>query len=192
MRSLRSSLRQCVRKRSPRTWPPANPPTKREPTRTRGLPRDTSSGSTDATSTSSGCRCRWCTGTTARLLPAQPESEADRYRQRVSRGSVNPRDRLLAGRSRFEVVLRLPVTPVGEVVDRQVELHTAPDPPRDSQIEGCVAAGDDGGIFAVEAIVIDGAHPERSTPSSPVGEREARVGDEMRRTVDINARSGPA
>src|SRR5437773_110893 len=49
-----------------------------------------------------------------------------------------------------------------------------------------MATGYDGGILAIEPVMIDRPHPHRSAPALPRRDRQARIGHEMRRAADVN------
>ena len=78
-----------------------------------------------------------------RLLPANTERQAHGCSQREAGRGVNSGDGRLAGQLRFEVVLRLPVAAVGQIVQGEVELHAAADAARDPQVEDGVPARHD-------------------------------------------------
>src|SRR5258706_4622487 len=50
-----------------------------------------------------------------------------------------------------------------------------------------MAAGDDGRIFAIQAVVIDRPHPQRPAPSFPCRDCEPGVSHKMRRAIDVDA-----
>ena len=121
-------------------------------------------------------------------LPRKRNVTPGDRRQRIARRGVNARDHRREGRdARFEVVLRLVVIAVGQVIEAEIQLDAAAELPGEAEIEDGVAGGDDRGIVAIEPVVIDGAHAERAAPAVPAGQRQGGVGDEVRRAIHIDA-----
>src|SRR2546430_17638711 len=106
------------------------------------------------------------------LLAAQPESHPDGGGKRIPWRRVNPRYSRLARQPRFKVVLGFVVVAIGQVVESEIKLDPAPDPPRNAEIEHRVAAGTDRRIISIQPVMVDRPHPQRSAQSQHVRHRQ--------------------
>lgn len=112
-------------------------------------------------STVGSLRSWWIVATAPRaLLLSQPESQADREANRISRRAVDPSHsayRLIRKPGHNEI-LCLPVALVIQVVDREVEVHAVPDPLGHAQVKhiqpGRMLQGI-GGIRALQYVSAD-------------------------------------
>src|SRR5438067_1116472 len=90
---------------------------------------------TRTSSTAARLKSVGCGGSRPALFAPQPESHSHHYRQRVRRRAVDPRDHRRGRRySRFEVILRFVVIPIGQVIHAEIQFHAAADLLGDAEV----------------------------------------------------------
>src|SRR5690348_12362111 len=87
--------------------------------------------------------------------------------------------------SRFEVILSLVIVAIRHIVDAELQFRNAIDLFGDPEVEYRRTGRNDGWVVSIQAVMIDSAHPEGAAPSFPSRHGEARISDEVRRTIHI-------
>ena len=97
-------------------------------------------------------------------------------------------DRRIRRHSGFEVVLGFVIVAIREgYPDSDSARHMVTQLLGEAQIENGEPGSNNGRIIAIEPVVVDRAHAQRSAPAAPGRQRQAGIGNKVRRAVHINA-----